>query len=127
MAIPVLLMLGGYNITPYLEEDGLKFTLNDLDGPNAGRTMTGLMIRDRVATKVTIQVTCKRLRLWDLNAILNALSDEFITVTYRDPRNPTVDTVKVMYTNGIPFTNQYYDQHTGEYYYTGLTFPLIER
>ena len=52
-------VIDGTDITPYIKYQGVKWTRNDIDGPNAGRTLSGLMVRDRVATKIRLDITCR--------------------------------------------------------------------
>ena len=73
MNIDSVILIDGVDITDWVEENGIKWTRNDLDGPNAGRTLTGLMIRDRVAVKIKLQVTCKNLVGEDLQTLLNLI------------------------------------------------------
>ena len=39
------------DITPYIAFQGLTFSRNDVDAPDAGRDMSGLMHRGRVGVK----------------------------------------------------------------------------
>lgn len=42
---------GWFDITPYWAFDTLKEDENDVDGPNAGRSISALMIRDKIGEK----------------------------------------------------------------------------
>lgn len=53
--------IDGTDITPYMNWDGLKYSTNDLDSEEAGRTLDGVMHRSRVATKVRWDVTTKKI------------------------------------------------------------------
>lgn len=46
------------DILPYILQGGLKWTQNDVDSPQAGRTLDGLMHRGKVTSKVKIEVQC---------------------------------------------------------------------
>ena len=116
--------INGVDITQYILSDGLEWQRNDLDGPNAGRTLAGTMIRDRVAIKATWNVKCRPLTGTQLATILQLVRPEFVSVTYTDPETNT-DVTKSMYSNNVPATLRQFVG--GENYWTGLSFPLIER
>lgn len=42
---------GWFDIVPYWAFDTLKEDENDVDGPNTGRSMSGLLIRDKIGEK----------------------------------------------------------------------------
>lgn len=116
--------IGNLDITSMLEENGISWTRNDIDGPNAGRTISGLMIRDRIATKIRLDITCRPLTQSQCSALLNAILPEYVTVHYIDPMYGEV--TKTMYSNNNPVVySTVYDDGTVQF--TGITFPLIER
>lgn len=137
MLIDTGIRINGTDITPYIAHQGVKWSRNDVDGPNAGRTISGLMIRDRVATKIRLDITCRPLKNDELRILLNLLLPEFITVTYDDPMYGVV--TKTMYSNNNPATflfkrdferNEYFwhDEAIQPFeYWTNVTFPLVER
>ena len=112
------------NILPYVASDGLKYTRSDLDGENAGRTMDGVMHRDRIASKIRWDVTCKLLSAEELAVVLSLIEPEFVEVTFTDPMTGQPVT-KTMYSNNIP--TQLAFAHKAGSWWTNLTFPLIER
>ena len=71
MIIESQIEIDGTDITDLIAEKGIKWTRNDLDGPNAGRTLSGLMIRDRVAIKIKLEITCKELTGDELRMLMN--------------------------------------------------------
>lgn len=113
--------IDGVDMLPYIVQNGLKWTRNDIDGDDAGRTMDGTMHRDRITSKVRLDVTCLPLSSEDAAVVLNAIMPEFVTVEYTDPMEGTVK--KKMYANNIPAT--YIDTVTDKW--MGIAFPLIER
>ena len=117
----MVLKIDGVDITPYIEQKGIKWQRNDPDGPNAGRTMDGVMHRERVATKVKLNVTCRPLKSEDAQVVLNAIYPEYVEVEYIDPM--CGHSVKTMYSNNPPAT--FIDTATD--LWEGITFPLIER
>ena len=113
--------IDGVNMLPYLVQNGIKWTRSDIDGDDAGRTMDGTMHRDRITSKVRLDVTCLPLSSEEAAVVLNAIMPEFVTVEYTDPMEGTV--TKTMYANNIPAT--YIDTVTD--LWEGIAFPLIER
>jgi hypothetical protein len=117
----MILKINGLDITPYIEQKGIKWTRNDLDGSNAGRTMDGIMHRERVSSKVRLDITCLPLRSEDAAIVLNAIYPEYVEVEYIDPMYGRV--FKTMYSNNTPAT--FIDTVTD--LWEGISFPLIER
>lgn len=117
----MVLKINGVDITPFVLQKGIKWQRNDLDGKNAGRTMDGTMHRDRITSKVRLDVSCLPLSTEDARTVLNAIYPEYVTVEYLDPMGGM--TTKEMYSNNNPAT--YIDTATD--LWEGITFPLIER
>lgn len=117
--------INGVDITPYIAFSGLKWQRADVDGPNAGRTLDGTMIRDRRATKIRWDVTCRPLKRSELSTILTLIQPEFVMLAYTNP-------VTGNYTTGQFYANNFPAQlgmitKNGVEYWTGLTFPLIQK
>ena len=125
MVIETGISIDGTDITDYIAHQGLKWTRNDVDGPNTGRTMSGLMVRDRVATKIRLDITCRPLRNDELRELLNLLLPEFVSVTYDDPMYGTV--TKTMYANNNPAQFLFPKPGYTKEYWSEITFPLVER
>lgn len=141
MLIDTGIKIDGTDITDYIAHQGVKWSRNDIDGVNAGRTISGLMIRDRVATKIRLDITCRPLKNDELRTLLNLLLPEFVTVTYDDPMYGVVS--KTMYANNNPATFLFkripqvpelwtlcHDPEEAPEpfeYWTNVTFPLVER
>ena len=115
--------VGGINFLPYLLESGLEYTRNSVDGPNAGRTMSGLMNRDWLADKITWKGDCRPLDSDELSIILTALQPEIITVVYTDPETDTVKT-GYFYSATVPATLKRVRGTITKW--TGLTFTLVQ-
>ena len=141
MLIDTGISIDGTDITPYIAHKGVKWTRYDIDGVAAGRTISGLMIRDRVATKIRLDITCRPMKNDELRILLNILLPEFISVTYDDPMLGFV--TKTMYANNNPATFLFKreielpelwtmchdpaDAPQPFEYWTDVTFPLVER
>ena len=124
MIIDSQVSINGTDITNWIAEKGIKWTRNDLDGPNAGRTLSGLMIRDRVAIKIKLEITCKELYGEDLQTLLTLLLPEYVDVTYNDPLYGEV--TKTMYSNNNTSILNRIDT-AGKRVWGSIMFPLIER
>lgn len=111
------------DITNYIAFQGLKRSRNDVDGPEAGRTLDGTMHRARVATKIRYDVTCRPLKKSELNTLEGLIMPEYIYVKISDPYYGTV--TKYMYANNTSaaFCIRKKD---GTEWWSGITFPLIE-
>lgn len=117
----MVLKINGVDMLPYIVQNGIKWQRNDVDGPNAGRTMDGYMHRERVTSKVRLDVTCLPLSSEDASVVLNAVYPEYVEVEYIDPM--LGHRITTMYSNNTPAT--YIDTDTDMW--EGITFPLIER
>ena len=116
--------INGTNITHLIAFQGVKWSRNDIDGPNAGRNLSGTMIRDRVSTKIRMDITCRPLTASEHTMLMNLLMPEFVTVVYDDPQAGRVQ--KVMYANN--HTSEYcIKRANGRELWFNVTFPLIER
>lgn len=117
-------IVNGVDMTPYIAYGGLKWQRNDIDSPQTGRAMNGLMYRGRIATKIRLDITCRLLTAEELSIVLNAIYPEYVTVTYDDPMYGNV--TKIMYSNNNPASYQIL-KPSGKEYWSGVTFPLVER
>lgn len=122
MTFTIQTALGPLDLTPYIAHQGLKWSRNDIDGPNAGRDMTGTMHRDYLGTKYRFDVTCVPLSSTDLATILQAIAPEQVSLTYTDPAT-NADKTEPFYSNNFPAT-MYWSGNGG--LWIGLTFPLIQ-
>ena len=118
------LSIGGTDITPYIALGGVKWQRNDVDGPNAGRTITGTMERDRVAIKIRMDVSLTMLDSTTLATVLALIQPEYIQVSYSDPLLGSRSNVW-MYSNNHPATFSHYDAQNNQWW-KDITFPLIE-
>ena len=117
--------IGTLDMTPYIAYGGLKWQRSDVDGSSAGRTLDGTMVRDRRATKIRWDVTCKPLKSEELAEVLTSIKPEFVTLTYTNPETNLV-TTDYFYANNFPVQFAMITRD-GTEYWTGLTFPLIQK
>lgn len=121
--------INNVDITPYiLHDEGIQYTRNDIDGPNAGRALDGTMYRDRVTVKDKWTITCMELSAADCAKILSLIYPEYVTVTATDPRTGQDRTFQA-YSNNVPATHACQRYENGQWvdYWSGISFPLIER
>ena len=116
--------VNGVSLLNYLAEDGIKWTRFDVEAPDTGRTLDGVMHRGRVATKVRLDVTCRPLTSAEASIVLRAILPEYVTVRYIDPQDGSV--TRTMYSNNIPTICATVNPD-GTALWKDLSFPLIER
>ena len=122
----MFLKINGVDITQFIAHRGLKYTRNDVDGPATGRnTLAGDMIRDRVAIKDKLVVTCIPMTTEQISMVMKLIEPVFVTVQYLSPREGKVVT-KTMYSNNVPITYEL-EKKDGREYWSSIEFPLVER
>ena len=114
------------DLTPYLAYGGLKWKRTDVDGPGAGRLINGDLIRNRIAVKCRLDCVCRPLTTEEASKVLKAIKPEFVSVTYLDPELGERRYDVTMYSNNIPAQVAHVDE-SGNVWWTGITFPLIEK
>jgi len=103
---------------------GIKYTRNDIDGPNAGRSTNGRMIRDRVATKGKWEVQLTGVvKAADARIVMQLVSPE----TFNIKTDLPTGTMQVYncYTNNIPVTFSM-RRPDGSEYFSGVNLPIVE-
>lgn len=115
--------IGGHDFTDLLLEGGVKWSRNDIDGSNAGRTQDGVMHRDRVDTKVKLELSIRRVTTEQMIELNAALEPQYVDVTYLDPQDGVV--TRTFY--GSSVSSSILRTSGGKTYWTGTTFNLIER
>ena len=113
------------DITQYMAHGGLKWSRNDVEAANAGRTQEGDMERDRVAIKYRFDITCRPLTASEQATLLQLIQPVFVDVRYTDPVTNTIQD-GTFYSNNIPSTFSIVDSR-GVDWWTGLAFPLVEK
>lgn len=113
-----------FDITPWIAYQGLTFSRNDVDAPNAGRDMSGYMHRGRVGVKEKMNVTTVQLTRAQSSTLQTLLYPETIQVRVTPyPRTNTSHTMS-MYTNNVKTTYVIHRENGEDL--QSLTFPLIE-
>lgn len=112
------------DITPYIAWKGLSFSRNDVDAPDAGRDMSGLMHRGRVAVKEKMNVQTITLTKSQSAALQTLLYPESIQVRVNPYPRTNAQYTMTMYTNNVKTTHVVTTKSGDEL--QSLSFPLIE-
>ena len=113
-----------FDITPWIAWQGLTFSRNDVDSPDAGRTMSGLMMRGRVASKEKMEIKTVQLTRAQVSALETLLFPETIQVRVTPyPRTNAAHTM-TMYSNNVKAT--YIIHRANGEDLQSLSFPLVE-
>lgn len=120
----MMLKINGEDFMPFIAKQGVKWQRNDIDAPNSGRTMDGMMQRGRVATKIRLDITCRPLTADEARLVLNTILPEYVSVDYYDPMSGERYGV-TMYSNNNPAS--FLIEKPDDDWWSGITFPLIER
>lgn len=97
----------------------------DISAPDSGRTLDGLMWKNRVGQKVKIELEWLGVSDEDAATILTAFDPEYVDVTFRDPKSNSIQT-KNFYTGdrkGVTYWWSDDDDMT----FSSIAFNIIER
>ena len=112
------------DITPLIAWQGLTFSLNSVDSPDAGRDMSGYMHRGMVAIKEKMNVQTVQLTKSQVASLFTFFTlDAFYVRVTPYPNTNAAKTIHV-YTNNVKTTYVIHRQ-SGEDLQS-LSFPLIE-
>ncbi|MBZ4662763.1 MAG: hypothetical protein JG776_445 [Caloramator sp.] len=100
-----------------------RYSLYDIDG-ESNRNLKGELIRDRIATKVKLDLEWSVLTMSEISTILNATSNVFFTVEYPDAKAGQVVT-KTFYVGDR--TAPLFKVDGNNYVWEGLKLSLIEK
>lgn len=118
------ILIDGTDITDFIAFRGLKWSRNDIDAQNAGRALDGTMIRDRVATKIRLDISCRPLKAEELRQLLNLIQAEYVSVQYDDPMMG--HRTGTFYANNNPASYCMMAADGTEWWHD-VSFPLVER
>jgi hypothetical protein len=112
--------IDGVDYAKYIKS--LAWTRNDIDASGSGRDKNGTMRRARIASKVKLQVTCRRMSQTEAQALNTALAPETVEIKYPDPRSGTV--WGTFY--GSEVSAGVAEDIDGVMYWSGISFNVIE-
>ena len=113
-----------HDITPYIAWQGLTFSRNDVDAPNAGRDMSGLMHRGRVAIKEKMNINTVQLTRAQSAWLQTLLLPETIQVRVTPYPRTNAPYIMNMYSNNVKTTYVIHRENGEDL--QSLSFPLIE-
>lgn len=112
------------DITPYIAWQGLTFSLNSVDSPDAGRDMAGLMHRGMVAIKEKMNIQTVQLTRAQVAGLFAYFQrDAFYVRVTPYPNTNAAKTLHV-YTNNVKTTYTIHRANGEDL--QSLSFPLIE-
>ena len=112
------------DITPYIAFQGLTFSRNDVDAPDAGRDMSGLMHRGRVSVKEKMNINTIPLTKAQSSSLQTLLYPETIQVRVTPYPRTNAAQILSMYSNNVKVT--YLIHYSSGEDMQSLSFPLIE-
>ena len=112
------------DITPWIAWQGLSFSRNDRDAPNAGRDMSGYMHRGRVAVKEKMNVNTVPLTRAQSAYLQTLLYPETFLVRVTPYPRTNAAQILNMYSNNVKVSYVIHKEN-GEDLET-LSFPMIE-
>ena len=116
--------IDGYDIINFIAEKGIEWSVNDVDGPNAGRTMDAQMHRDKVGEKKKVKIKCIPMYTEDTRPLLSRLRNANVIIdTDIDPIDNA--TTYRAYCSSRPAVCMMIDED-GKPRWDGVEFSLIE-
>jgi len=104
-----------------------KFDISyqDISAPDSGRTLDGLMWKNKVGQKVKIELEWLGKNDADTATILTAFEPEYFNVTYHDAKTNTIVT-KNFYVGDRKGSTYWWDDN-GDFTYSSIAFNIVER
>ena len=112
------------DITPYIAWQGLTFSVNSVDAPDAGRDMSGLMHRGMIAIKEKMNINTIQLTRSQVSTLISLLLPASFQVRVTPYPNTNAAKTMTMYSNNVK-TTYIIHRASGEDLQS-LSFPLIE-
>lgn len=112
------------DITPLIAWQGLTFSVNSIDAPDAGRDMSGLMHRGMVAIKEKMNVQTVQLTRAQSAQLHQLLLPETFQVRVTPYPRTNAAQVMSMYSNNVKTTYVIHRENGEDL--QSLSFPLIE-
>ena len=111
------------DITPYIAFQGLTFSVNSIDAPDAGRDMSGLMHRGMIAIKEKMNIQTIQLTKSQASTLITLLLPQSFEVRVTPYPQTNAAKTMTMYSNNIKTT---YTIKCANDELMSLSFPLIE-
>jgi 7-cyano-7-deazaguanine synthase in queuosine biosynthesis len=120
----VTITIGGTDITKYIKYQGITFSRNDVEAPDAGRDLSGLMHRGRVAIKERMDIQTVQLTKAQAKILHDLLLPESFSVTVNPYPNTNASKTMTMYSNDVKTT--YVIHRANGEDLQEMSFPLVE-
>ena len=111
------------DITPYIAYQGLTFSVNSIDSPDAGRDMSGLMHRGMIAIKEKMNIQTIQLTKSQASTLITLLLPQSFEVRVTPYPQTNAAKTMTMYSNNVKTT---YTIKCANDELMSLSFPLIE-
>ena len=111
------------DITPYIAFQGLTFSVNSIDAPDAGRDMSGLMHRGMIAIKEKMNIQTNQLTKSQASTLITLLLPQSFEVRVTPYPQTNAAKTMTMYSNNVKTT---YTIKCANDELMSLSFPLIE-
>ena len=111
------------DITPYIAFQGLTFSVNSIDSPDAGRDMSGLMHRGMIAIKEKMNIQTIQLTKSQASTLITLLLPQSFEVRVTPYPQTNAAKMMTMYSNNVKTT---YTIKCANDELMSLSFPLIE-
>lgn len=111
------------NITPMIAYQGISFSRNDIESPDSGRTLDGVMHRGRIAVKEKIKIKTVPLTKVQTAALQALIYPETFQVRVTPYPGSNSSRTFTMYSNN--FETSYIIHRTNDDIQS-MSFPLVE-
>jgi hypothetical protein len=115
-----LISVGGVDFTPFIKE--YRVDISDLD-VDSKRNTAGKLIRKRIAVKRKVVVSFQPILQQDIQKVLNAVANDFVSVYFLDPQDGYV--TKTMYVSDRTSPVALIQEEN--VWWNGLAFDLVEQ
>lgn len=118
--------IDGFDIVPYIGEEGITWQWNGVDGSSTGRTLDAQMQRELIAIKARADISCLWMPKEEAVLLHKKIMPKFVTVT--TDTIPWIDgTVTRQFYSNNGSSKVLTEYSDGTKLYGDVTFPLIER
>lgn len=111
------------DITPYIKYGGLTFSRNDVEAPDSGRTLDGVMHRARVAIKERMDIETIPLKKSQVATLQSLLYPETFQVRVNPYPQTNASVTMTMYSNSVKTTHVIHRVNDD---LQSVSFPLVE-
>lgn len=119
------LTINGTDILRYVEHGGLKYSENDIDSPDAGRTLDAVMHRGKVTQKRKIELKLCPMTSALKDKIFDIVSKEYVNVRYNNTKSK--DSWSATMYNSSRSATLAFVNSDGIEIWDEISFNLIER